>query len=573
MNSFENQYTLIGKIGEGGMGTVYVANDTMLDRKVAIKQLKKSSTEDDGLTDRFQQEALALAKLNHPNITHLYSFIPKEDTYWMVMEYVEGKTLEEWIKIHGKLSYVLAASIVVQMLEGLQHAHKKGIIHRDIKPANAIVNEDGEVKVMDFGIARMRNAQRMTRHGKSVGTLEYMSPEQIQGKEGDERTDIYAVAILFYELLCGTPPFQADTDYQTMKDKLEKDPIPIHELNQSVPHSIQSIISTALERKPEQRYSSTGDFKAAIELALGKALLSHADVIKYLESSQMAEGVSDIKKGTSSSLLSSINANSKHWLATIKKHSLKPFGLLAASLLLCIGLLIWNFSDDTSKEKQDSTSQGVLQVDNASDIVYEPSDKNNNSTSSNSLDESPNEMYQRISKQQNSDESNNKTQENTTSKKETPIKKKPKEIVEEENEPKAERNKIEERNYTSQGPVEVPAGKSIRVVLSETISSENPDQDGSFITLTCAESVEVKGRIIIKKGALVVGKIVDVIPSSNSRKKALIGFVIHKVRAVDGSEVKLRSERFRLFADQPGTAVSYKAGQSFTATLGRGQVR
>lgn len=126
MSAFGDQYTIIQKIGEGGMGTVYLANDTMLDRKVAIKQLNKSSDAvDESIGDRFQQEALALAKLNHPNITHLYSFIPKEETYWMVMEYVEGKTLEGWLNIHKKITHILVASIAVQMLDGLHHAHKK----------------------------------------------------------------------------------------------------------------------------------------------------------------------------------------------------------------------------------------------------------------------------------------------------------------------------------------------------------------------------------------------------------------------------------------------------------------
>src|SRR5690554_133358 len=156
MNAQGDQYEIIQKLGEGGMGTVYLAKDTLLDRLVAIKQLHRNSGAiEDGLGERFQAEALALAKLNHLNVTHLYAFIPKEDTYWMVMEFVEGKTLEDWLFVHKKITHQLAASIAVQMLDGLHHAHRKGIIHRDIKPANVMINEDGEVKIMDFGIARM----------------------------------------------------------------------------------------------------------------------------------------------------------------------------------------------------------------------------------------------------------------------------------------------------------------------------------------------------------------------------------------------------------------------------------
>jgi len=188
-----DQYTILHKIGEGGMGTVYLAEDRLLLRRVAIKSLLRTvSSEAESPENRFQQEALALARLNHPNITHLYAFIPRQDTYWMVMEYVEGKTLEEWVKYKGRLSPVLAVSILIQLLQGLGHAHRRGIIHRDLKPANVMISGDGEVKIMDFGIARIRDSQRLTQYGKSVGTLEYMAPEQIQGKEGDELTDIYA---------------------------------------------------------------------------------------------------------------------------------------------------------------------------------------------------------------------------------------------------------------------------------------------------------------------------------------------------------------------------------------------
>ncbi|MBS1573881.1 MAG: serine/threonine protein kinase, partial [Bacteroidetes bacterium] len=193
MSDVEEQYVIQRKLGEGGMGIVYLAEDKMLERQVAIKVLHPALAQgSDSLGSRFQQEALALARLNHPNITHLYAFIPQENTYWMVMEFVDGKTIEDWLKIKGTLSPVIACSILSQMLDGLEHAHRKGIIHRDLKPANIMISQEGEVKIMDFGIARIRNSQRLTQHGKSVGTLEYMAPEQIQGKEGDELTDIYA---------------------------------------------------------------------------------------------------------------------------------------------------------------------------------------------------------------------------------------------------------------------------------------------------------------------------------------------------------------------------------------------
>mgnify|MGYP001088603928 FL=1 len=252
---FNEQYVIREKIGEGGMGTVYLAEDILLERPVAIKVLNKPvSATPESLEPRFQQEALALARLNHPNITHLYAFAPKQDTYWMVMEYVEGKALEEWLRFHDSLNVCTACSILVQMLDGLEHAHRKGIIHRDLKPANVMISADGEVKIMDFGIARIRNSQRLTQLGKSVGTLEYMAPEQIQGKEGDELTDIYAVGNILYELLSGQTPFKADTDYHLMKAKLEEKAPHHPALISKASAPLQEVVFRALERNPQKRY-------------------------------------------------------------------------------------------------------------------------------------------------------------------------------------------------------------------------------------------------------------------------------------------------------------------------------
>ncbi|HTN47350.1 MAG TPA: serine/threonine-protein kinase [Flavipsychrobacter sp.] len=572
MNAFESQYTIIEKIGEGGMGTVYLANDTMLDRKVAIKQLNKSANEDESLGDRFQQEALALAKLNHPNITHLYSFIPKEDTYWMVMEYVEGKTLEDWLRIHKKITHPLAASIAVQMLDGLHHAHKKGIIHRDIKPANVMIHEDGEVKIMDFGIARMRDAQRMTRHGKSVGTLEYMSPEQIQGQEGDERTDVYAVGNILYELLCGMPPYQADTDYQIMKDKLENDPKPVIAFNPSVPVTLQKIIFKALERKPERRYQKAVEFKEELKKAMGSLLLSDSELTQVLKASQVFTAP---RTGSEPMSVSTLLAKAKTISGSLKVPDIekvnKPVLLLAASVLLCVILLLWNFAGGNSEESKDVVQDPV--------ILEQPDTSSSNELQQNiattaSVEETPNEMYQRINKQNAAANARqDKTRQSENAQKKT-SNRKAVEAAEYEDEAAEEyRGNTRQNSRAGSGPVEVPAGRSIRITLAETISSEDVSRDGDIIRLTCAENVEAAGRLIIRKGAAVTGKIVDVIPSRNERKKALIGFIIQKVQAVDGSDIKLRSDRYRLFAEEPGYPVSYRNGQSFRAELGRGKVR
>lgn len=577
-----SQYEIIQKLGEGGMGMVYLAKDTMIDRLVAIKQLHRNSgSEEESLGERFQAEALALAKLNHPNVTHLYSFIPQEDTYWMIMEYVEGKTLEDWLSVHKKITHQLAASIAVQMLDGLHHAHRKGIIHRDIKPANVMINGDGEVKIMDFGIARMRNAQRITSHGKSVGTLEYMAPEQIQGQEGDERTDVYAVGNILYEMLCGATPFHSDTDYRLMKDKLEKQPESILRENPTVPDSFEKIIFKALQRNPNKRYQSAREMKNAIEKCLDGTLLDQASLTKVLRASQV---FTKPEKGNEIISVSKILLRAKSISGRFKVPSLgrfkvtalskinKPFLILGVSVLLCAVLLIWGGGSEISNKEEILETLAITWEEPAD----EPEKEIVEQTSGN-FDETPSEMYKRIAKQP---EEKTKPQ----------VKKNnAKPIVDEQSDSKpsntskqSDRSKgnkdskgsenIIEKPRVSQPPAEVPAGKTILVTLMEEITSEEKERDGKFVRLTCNEDVVADNRIIIRKGAAVTGKIVDCVPS-NDRKKALIGFVIIRVEAVDGSIVKLKSKRYRLFADVPGKAISYRSGQTFEAILQRGIVK
>lgn len=601
MSGLGSQYEIIQKLGEGGMGIVYLAKDSMIQRLVAIKQLHRNAgSEDESLGERFQAEALALAKLNHPNITHLYSFIPKEDTYWMIMEYVEGKTLEDWLVVHKKITHPLAASIAVQILDGLDHAHRKGIIHRDIKPANVMINEEGEVKIMDFGIARMRNAQRITRHGKSVGTLEYMAPEQIQGHEGDERTDVYAVGNILYEMLCGTTPFQSDTDYRLMKDKLEKQPESILRENPSVPVSLEKIVFKALQRNPNKRYGSAQKMKLAIEKCLDGALLDESTLSEVLRASQVftvPEKENEIiSVGKILSRAKSISGKfkvpalgslkipplGKFLLSTDSKIN-RPLLILGASVLLCAILLLWSGGADPSKAEEITSAPAAISW---TEPVEEPLQDRVQQTPG-SLDETPSEMYQRISG--NKTEKTKTEARNSREKKHTPEQtlRKPtntaqKQISKSTNTTKdantSKRNKVknepdekDKKQRVEHPPADVPAGKMVKVTLQEDLSSEEKERDGKQIRLTMNEDVVADNRVIIRKGAPVTGKIVDCVPS-NDRKKALIGFVILWVEAVDGSRVKLKSSRFRLYADTPGTPIRYRSGETFEAKLRRGRV-
>jgi serine/threonine protein kinase len=261
-------YKITDKIGEGGMGAVFKGIDTMLEREVAIKMLRPELARQPEVLERFRTEAVTLAKLNHPNIATLYSFLRHEDDYFMVMEFVRGNTLETSIQNFGAIPFERAIPLFCQALEGIDHAHKQGIVHRDIKPANVMVQESGSVKVMDFGIARVLGTARMTKQGNVVGTVEYMSPEQIRGEDSDARSDIYSLGILLYEMLTGRVPFSSTSEYEIMKLQIEEAPPPPTLYAAQLPLPVEQAIMRSLAKKAEARFQTAGEFRAVLLGAL-----------------------------------------------------------------------------------------------------------------------------------------------------------------------------------------------------------------------------------------------------------------------------------------------------------------
>lgn len=259
-----NTYRIEQKIGEGGMGAVYRGRDLILDRNVAIKSLRPELAQQSDLVSRFREEARTLARLNHTNVTAIYSFLPHSDNFVMVMEFVAGKPLDKILEDHGALDVTTAARLFCQALEGVAQAHALGIIHRDIKPANLLVTAHGEVKVTDFGIARVLGTARQTRTGKLIGTLEYMSPEQVRGKESDARSDVYALGILLYEMVTGRVPFNCDSDFELINAQVEQNPPPPREFNAELPASVEMAILRALAKDPAARFQTVNEFRAAI---------------------------------------------------------------------------------------------------------------------------------------------------------------------------------------------------------------------------------------------------------------------------------------------------------------------
>lgn len=257
-------YRITEKIGEGGMGEVFKGVDLMLEREVAIKMLRPELTQQSQVVERFRQEAVTLAKLNHQHIATLHAFLRQENNFFMVMEFVRGRTLDEVVRGQGALATPQAALLISQTLAGLEHAHKSGVIHRDIKPSNLMLTEDGLLKIMDFGIARALWSTKLTRTGRIIGTIEYMAPEQIRGQDADTRSDLYSAGIVLYELLTGRVPFQSESEFDLMRGQVEEPPPPPRSLAANLTEDVERLVLRALAKEPDERFQNAAEFRAAL---------------------------------------------------------------------------------------------------------------------------------------------------------------------------------------------------------------------------------------------------------------------------------------------------------------------
>lgn len=261
----DGRYEIREIIGVGGMAVVYKAYDCIEDRIVAVKILKEEFTSNEEFITRFKNESKAIAVLNHPNIVKVYDVSFGDLIQYIVMEYVDGITLKEYINKQGTLRWKDAVYLTIQVLRALQHAHDKGIVHRDVKPQNIMLLPDGTIKVTDFGIARFARSEHKTMTDKAIGSVHYISPEQARGEQTDEKADIYSVGVMLYEMLTGRLPFEAESAVSVAIMQLQQEPVKPRDINNSIPVGLEQITMHAMQKDINKRYKSAAEMLRDLE--------------------------------------------------------------------------------------------------------------------------------------------------------------------------------------------------------------------------------------------------------------------------------------------------------------------
>jgi len=259
------RYEVTSLLGRGGMASVYLATDRVLGRQVAVKVLSKQFAADASFVERFRREAQAAASLSHPNVVGVYDTGSDGNVHYIVMEYVQGRTLADIIRAEGPLLPERAAEIAGGVAAALAFSHRAGIVHRDVKPANIMITRSGDIKVMDFGIARAQAGDSLTRTQTVLGTATYFSPEQAQGESVDARSDIYALGCVLYEMMTGNPPFTGDTAVGVAYKHVREEPVPPSRVNHDVPPSLDAIDLKCLAKNPANRYQTAGELREDLD--------------------------------------------------------------------------------------------------------------------------------------------------------------------------------------------------------------------------------------------------------------------------------------------------------------------
>jgi serine/threonine-protein kinase len=263
------RFQIIEERGRGGMAVVYMAYDSVLQRTVALKVLLPLLAANREFTRRFRREAITAANLRHQGIVVIYDVGSHENFQYIVMEYLEGPTLQQEIQQKGAIPIARVISILGQLAEALDYAHQQELVHRDVKPANIIIGAQECVTLTDFGLVKAAKSTQITGEGAAVGTLKYMSPEQAQGREIDSRSDIYSLGVVVYEMLIGETPFAGTTPYQTLQQLIYEPPPPLSQRNPQIPTRVEQVVLQALAKEPRRRFSTAGRFAQALATSTG----------------------------------------------------------------------------------------------------------------------------------------------------------------------------------------------------------------------------------------------------------------------------------------------------------------
>ncbi|MDR0814178.1 MAG: serine/threonine protein kinase [Bacteroidales bacterium] len=511
-------HIIIEKIGEGGMGAVYLGmEDNVLRRQVAIKVMKSLREED---RKRFESEAIALAKLRHHNITMLYNYnlLPDYPPWYMIMEYVEGETLESILKRDGVLPVKKVLDIAVQTLDGLQHAHDKGIFHRDMKPANLMLSTDGTVKIMDFGIARIAGNSRLTRDGRVTGTLQYMSPEQVNGKEVGFASDIYSLGIVLYELLTGATPFENGNEFEIMQAQTGTKPPSPDKINGNIPKALNAAILKALEKNPSARFTNAGAFKHCLQ-QIAERLVENTTPKRKSQTPKPPTVKSPV-----------VTPRSKQKITLKEEHKyLLGLGFLAVSLFVALLVLFYPSPTPTPIPKPAPKPPVVVKMDTTSrqgkvsNLVVE--DKKNNTPDA--------IVTSTFLKEEEKKKEEMKKQE---------IKKQEQKWKQEEEKKKAPVVKPDANITTS--PV-------LNVILNESYNYDSVT-DNTKITLSVTNSYVRSGQVVVKSGAKANG----IIRKNQQSQKLML--IITQVESATGGMLR---------AETTYSDVNLLQGKLFKVTL------
>lgn len=316
------RYRIKSRIGGGGMANVYLGYDIILKRDVAIKVLRPEFANDPEFIERFDREALAATSLAHPNIVSIYDVGEEGDIFYIVMEYVDGETLKDYVKKHGKLSVEETIDIMEQLTSAIQHAHENGLIHRDIKPQNILIDRNGKIKVTDFGIAVALSATALTQTNSVLGSVHYLSPEQARGGKATKLSDIYSLGIVFYELVTGELPFTGQSPVSIALKHLHDETPSVRKLNPAIPQSVENIILKATAKNPFHRFRSVSEMQDAILVALDPEHLNEPVYRPPVEEGEATKAIPIITDETLEKM--NVNANDDSTIVHQAPEKTKP---------------------------------------------------------------------------------------------------------------------------------------------------------------------------------------------------------------------------------------------------------